>query len=405
MNKNIYDIVLCGNTGGLNRGCEAIIRSTNLILNEAGIRNVGTFSSDLFTDKRLGLDSITHLIAFPQKSIPVRLIGKIRRVFNPSDSWSDEHLYNTAFQSIQPQLATFNVGGDTYCYAPPCLSYGLNKVTSKKNIPNIFWGCSVETSCLADPIMQKDISHYFAVVVRETLSFQMIKTFFPKPERLIQACDPAFQLEIMDVDLPVGFTPGNTVGINISEMVLASQESSKDIVFQNVTQLIDFILYKTNMAVCLIPHVYSIHPASGDYLQALRIKALYQDNDRVSLVNAELSCCELKYIISKCRFFIGARTHSMIAAYSTGVPAIALSYSIKSRGIALDIFGAEEGFAMPYKKITKADELKRNFQKTLLDHENDIKQRYATVLPAYKESIFSATNQLLRLIKNHGQKV
>ncbi len=51
---------------------------------------------------------------------------------------------------------------------------------------------------------------------------------------------------------------------------------------------------------------------------------------------------ELKGYISRCRAFVGARTHSTIAAYSTGVPTLAIGYSVKARGIAKDLFGTEE---------------------------------------------------------------
>ncbi len=47
-------------------------------------------------------------------------------------------------------------------------------------------------------------------------------------------------------------------------------------------------------------------------------------------------------MISQCRFFIGARTHSTIAAISSGVPTITIAYSQKARGINRDIFGNEQ---------------------------------------------------------------
>ena len=54
------------------------------------------------------------------------------------------------------------------------------------------------------------------------------------------------------------------------------------------------------------------------------------------------NCMELKGIISKCRFFVGARTHSTIAAYSMGIPTLVVGYSVKARGIARDLLGGEE---------------------------------------------------------------
>lgn len=67
------------------------------------------------------------------------------------------------------------------------------------------------------------------------------------------------------------------------------------------------------------------------------IKEKYH-SDRISILDSNsLNYCQIRFVISKCRCFIGARTHSVISAYSTCTPAIALGYSIKSKGIAKDL--------------------------------------------------------------------
>jgi polysaccharide pyruvyl transferase WcaK-like protein len=71
----------------------------------------------------------------------------------------------------------------------------------------------------------------------------------------------------------------------------------------------------------------------------------------------DCNCRELKHIISRCRFFIGARTHVTIAAYSSCVPTLVLGYSVKSRGIARDLFGTEVGYVLPVQKLTDSYEL------------------------------------------------
>ena len=85
------------------------------------------------------------------------------------------------------------------------------------------------------------------------------------------------------------------------------------------------------------------------------------------------SCTELKYLISNCRFFLGARTHATIAAYSTGVPTLVLGYSVKSRGIARDLFGTEEGYVLPVQKLTRPEELTEAFLR-LMDQEERIRR-------------------------------
>ena len=53
---------------------------------------------------------------------------------------------------------------------------------------------------------------------------------------------------------------------------------------------------------------------------------------------------ELKGFIARCRFFVGARTHATIAAYSSCIPTFSVGYSIKAKGIAQDIFGTYKNY-------------------------------------------------------------
>lgn len=91
---------------------------------------------------------------------------------------------------------------------------------------------------------------------------------------------------------------------------------------------------------------------------------------------------KLKGIISRCRFFIGARTHATIAAYSTGVPTLVVGYSVKARGIARDLFGTEEGYVLPVQQLKESNELTRAFIK-LYEKRESIQAHLRTTLPAY----------------------
>ena len=69
---------------------------------------------------------------------------------------------------------------------------------------------------------------------------------------------------------------------------------------------------------------------------------MFIDTNRVILLPNNLTAIQYKGYIARMRFFIGARTHATIAAYSNCVPTMVLGYSIKSRGIAKDLFGEEK---------------------------------------------------------------
>ena len=147
------------------------------------------------------------------------------------------------------------------------------------------------------------------------------------------------------------------------------------------------------MAICLVPHVYRQENDSQD-LKLLRKLRDELNSPRVSIVEENYTCEELKYIISRCRFFIGARTHSTIAAYSTGVPCLVIGYSVKSKGIATDLFGTYRDFVLPYDEQTEANELLAAFRK-LMENEERIKDNYRKVLPDYKKQLTDAIEKYI----------
>ena len=107
---------------------------------------------------------------------------------------------------------------------------------------------------------------------------------------------------------------------------------------------------------------------------------LYDYDGHYSMDSDSYNYCQLRYIISKCKYFIGARTHSIISAYSTCTPAIALGYSIKSKGIAKDLCLPKE-LIVDSKNYTK-DELLNSF-KYLLISEKDIRKHLQGIMPEY----------------------
>ncbi len=114
--------------------------------------------------------------------------------------------------------------------------------------------------------------------------------------------------------------------------------------------MIEHILKETDMAIALIPHV--IWDDSDDRIPLMQLYERYKKSGRV-LVIEDQNCSKLKYAISKCRFLLGARTHSTIAAYSSGIPTLVVGYSVKARGIARDLFGDEEQYSLSVQRLKK----------------------------------------------------
>ena len=191
--------------------------------------------------------------------------------------------------------------------------------------------------------------------------------------------------------LPEGFVEGNTVGINVSPLIMEYGDGS--LILQNYEVLIQYILDNTDMAVCLIPHVVW---ENNDDLKPIEL--LYQkfsDSGRVCKLG-DHNCMELKGYIARCRFFVGARTHATIAAYSTCVPTLVVGYSVKSRGIAMDLFGTDQNYVIPVQNLQKSGELMEAFA-WFQKNESEIRDRLTTFIPEYLERANSARLYIERL--------
>ena len=351
--SNIY---LCGNTGIVNRGCEAIIRSTVKILNRSnGDITLTTFApeQDRGLCSELGIN-MQEYNTYPSKL--VKHFCALKRKINKKSLSGQSIIQSRLFGSLNKGDICLNIGGDTYCYSTPKTNLALNKFTDKNGIDNILWCCSIEPNVIKGEIL-KDLKRYKYIFARDILTYNALIENGIAKEKVVKCCDPAFFLDLQQVELPLGFIKGSTVGINVSP--IAVSESNPE-AYKNVIELVKNILKKTDMGICLIPHVYSIKGAKQDFGVLRRIQTEIND-ERVSIVDKEYNCEQLKYIISKCRFFVGARTHSTIASYSNCIPTLVIGYSIKSKGIATDLFGTYEGYVLPYNELTDKNELSKAF--------------------------------------------
>lgn len=107
---------------------------------------------------------------------------------------------------------------------------------------------------------------------------------------------------------------------------------------------------------------------------------------------------ELKYIISQCSFFVGARTHATIAAYSSCVPTLVVGYSVKARGIARDLFGTEDGYVLPVQSLNESGQLTQTFRE-LYEKRMSVESHLQKIVPDYCARAGAAVNAIKELIK------
>ena len=376
---------------GGNRGCEAIARGTIEILGLKQDEYIG-LCNDVQLDTELGLNSIYTLQKSNKIGLFKRGVNKIRRKLC-GDAVANQARYAMVYDGFLNQISQSDVclitGGDMLCYGNNQLNYIVNRLAEQKKSV-VLWGCSFGKENLT-PEKKEILTKFAAITARESLTYDyMVNDLKLKNVSLFP--DPAFVLQPQTIELPDYFD-GNVVGINISNFV------SKDSIMENgffrhFTDFIDYVLKNTELTVVLIPHVF--WHGQDDRKVCSVVKESFATNNRVKIFDDEhLNYCQIRYAISKCTCFIGARTHSMISAYSTCTPALALGYSIKSKGIAKDL-GLDEKLVVDYRSVTSADDLIARF-KYLIDNKESIRKHLETIMPEYVKKAYEAGNVIFFL--------
>lgn len=386
-------LMYCHNGSG-NHGCEAIIRSTVQIAQKVAAWNIYQISREPQQDRKYGIDELVTLLPeyapvskrnlqFLQAYIEQKVFKKHQKM--------DLLSCKVSFQVPEGKTISLSIGGDNYCYKGYQLYTRYHQISRAEGHKTVLWGCSVEPEFLEYTDLLEDLKTFDKILVRESISYQAM---YEKGLRnLALYPDPAFTLKAS----PAAeiFPQENTVGINISPMALEYGSSNSDIL-GNYRELIRYILQETDMSIALIPHV--VWPYNDDRSVLQKLKQDFAEESRVILVN-DMDCTKLKAYISKLRFFVGARTHATIAAYSTCVPTLVAGYSVKSRGIARDIFGTEENYVVPVDQMENTKQLKDAFC-WIMNRESQIRNHLRSFIPQYVEKSYTAGNELLEVIES-----
>ena len=369
---------------GDNRGCEAIAKGTALILKE-NKKNLIGLCTNTELDHRLKVDDYITLQPMCKKSILFRAENKIYKSII-HDAWKRKSfIYHYEYTPFLNQMTKDDImistGGDMMCYDENQVIYTVDYL-HKRGIHSILWGCSIGEKNLTPRKLQalKQFSHIYA---RETLTQEVLANHNINNVSVFP--DPAFVLEPTPCQLPKCFSRNEVIGINLSNYVMGGFDLNSAFA-KEVDSLIKFILQSTDYQILLIPHV--LWKGQDDRIISNLIKGKYDLNNRINILDSDnLNYCQIRYIISKCYCFIGARTHAAISAYSTCIPTIAIGYSIKSKGIAKDI-------GMPEEIIVDSINIRKNQLLDafchLLNEADSLSKHLYNIMDSYKQKCKNA---------------
>lgn len=380
-----------------NHGCEAIVRTLSAMIKTGSPDSViKLYTLNAQSDKAGDLPNIDETEEFnyirPVSSLNFMQKLKISSLSRKSQKSADEYFYSLSCKnpSLKENDVYVSVGGDNYCYGDGHMAAAFNRELKKLGKKTVLWGCSVGEEDLSEDKI-KDLKTFDLIVTRESMTYEtLINCGIDKNTVLYP--DPAFTL---DIDTAFGRSfevKPNTLGFNISSLIGEYADEGESIESIAVGFL-RYVLENSDKNILLIPHVTK--KEDGDQLILGRI-AEKLGSERVSVVPDTLTAAQYKSIISRCEMFIGARTHATIAAYSTCVPTLVIGYSVKSKGIAKDIFSDYNGLVVPVSEITDAQKLIKayvSFEEKAEIYRNVLKEK----MPEYIKTAKASVDELFKI--------
>lgn len=367
--------------GSGNHGCEAIVRTTYEILKG---NEIFLFSERPDEDQNY-LKDINISILSPHQRIRKFTLPYFRAKFNQlikhQNNAIDVESFSPILKHCDSNTVLLSIGGDNYCYGDNEYILLVNQEARKRGAKTILWGASVDEQTITEK-MKNDLTKYDLIIARESISYRYLCSI---NHNTVMLPDPAFFLRTGKGVFSEDLFKKEVIGINISPMII-SYETTESIAYLNYVFLIDRIIKNTDYNIALIPHV--IWESNDDRKPLKELYEQFNDTGRVFLIDDQ-NCQQLKYIIGRCSFFIGARTHSTIAAYSSCVPTFVVGYSVKALGIAKDLLGSTEDYVLPvqslktehdlYDRCLNALDNKEKIRKAL----SDKKQMYQAIHSEY----------------------
>ncbi|QNH04850.1 polysaccharide pyruvyl transferase family protein [Pseudomonas sp. B11D7D] len=398
-------VYLSGQIAFDNRGCEAIVRSTVGVLRNAypGIE-ILVPSDDIARDERQWPTAADHGVHFVPAYVPWfgRYWVHLQRLpfaFLKRAAWpfAFPEFLKTQISSVDAVIA---IGGDNYSldYRLPSLIMAIDYLAMQLDKPVFLWGASVgpfEKEPDFVPAITQHLKAMKCIMVRESVSYQYLTQTLGLGN-VQQMVDPAFTLTPETIEttefMPDGSNAG-VVGLNVSPLIERYRRADQDLLGE-VVSFIRWLVREQGYGVLLVPHVVPLVGASDNddaiYMRRI-IEAAPDLAGCLKMMPADLNAAQIKNVISRVRFFIGARTHATIAALSSGLPTISIAYSIKARGINRDLFD-DEAVVLPTPELSDAA-LQKKFL-YLVTHEEMLRERLREALPRYRQQVEQAAGAL-----------
>jgi polysaccharide pyruvyl transferase WcaK-like protein len=346
-NARPWRLLFCDFAGSRNRGCQAIVRTFAEGLDNAlGDIDLAVVASSPESESAYpgGMGDATLIERYRPRWSLQRIAASLAR--RMGDEYRAIRLRHGHLRKwLAWADATFSVGGDeiSMTYGGPWHTLEPLAMAKKRGKLAIIEAASI------GPFPDDEVYRYVQgrlkmmdlICARETITRDYLEAM--GLENVAFVADPAFLMEpetVPDEQCP---PPGPCVGIGLSAGMAKYLGLSTEAILDASASLVRALVASDEFHVGLLPHVFTLEESKDDFWFCQEVARRAGHNGNVwTLPRREVSARHLKCIIGKFDVFAGCRTHSTIASYSLCVPTLPFTYSIKSKGMAQDVYGHQD---------------------------------------------------------------
>jgi colanic acid/amylovoran biosynthesis protein len=402
--------ILAGITGVRNRGVEALVVTTveqfRLRRPDLEIR-VLTRTPELDAAALRELDGATFHAAHARTRSEIWQ-HRAARALTPAFSPLHSHIAGAEFVALS--------GGDLFGpdYGSSAIQFGLwpARIALHADTPFVLLAQSI------GPFHNMDDGETFLSVVRQAKQIAareaitrgyLVEELRLATERVALVADPAFLLNPPPRDTCVAMLRELGIPEGARIVALAPAMSLTRIRGLRRADLVAkwravarVALDEWDAHVLLVPHVQELDEDGNDAVLAREIASSLGDPARVHVADGDRRAAEFKGLIGQCDLVVSQRMHAAIAGLSSGVPTVAVGFSIKYPGIMNGVIGRdsrEEGLFLPVEEFMADDAAAMNAIRAAWTRRDEIGGWIREGLPATKLAAGRAFDLALEAVR------
>jgi len=357
----VRKVLLVGVLGTYNYGCEAIVRGAVEILNRKydGDCKIILSTPDVEGDRvRLEGSGVELVKRRLNKYKLTNIIRKIAARFGFNFPVVIEDVVD-----LESFDAVYSIGGDIYTLdhrgEAPLNLMAFGDHCLKKGISYNMLCCSIgpfKDDLVTRKFIIPHLKRITNIYAREDYTANYLNSIGVSGN-VSYLPDPAFQVA-KKIYKKSSATPPKKIGINLSPLSSLHYYSTIDIAIQEQVSSIAKLLDDSSYCVKLLPHVKSTdhHDDDFSYLESIYLRLIEKGYKNIEFSKNDDGFIARKNDLMCCDLVISARMHCAINAICCNVPAIFLSYSKKSTGMANVVYG-DPRFALELSSFSDIEKL------------------------------------------------